>query len=387
MPPGHLAMALAEKGLGMSAVSSHAMARSTTLHGLRGALAFALLLYHVANSGLSRHEGVFWDAIDHVLRSFEHGVELFFCISGVVIVQSFRSSSSVWDFAWNRVTRIYPVLWVTVSVITILSVFRGVPLPSPGVWLANLLALPPLVPVRLIHPAAWSISYEFVFYGMFVLHAVLHRWLPAPWARAALFGLALCLILTHLRALCFVVGVALALSPPSRAPSALRRCMAWPALWLMLALLAWLEAYQRWGMPWNVVYLPELAGGEAAVGSLLILAGTGFAYLGVAGVLLQEGWLARWLQSRHMQWLGTVSFSLYLWQTIVMALVKHGMSVLGITEAVGASAQLCFLALSLVPTLWVSQLSQVWLEKAVTLKLRDASWRKPGIAKFHQEKG
>ena len=87
MPPGHLAMALAEKGLGMSAVSSHAMARSTTLHGLRGALAFALLLYHVANSGLSRHEGVFWDAIDHVLRSFEHGVELFFCISGVVIVQ------------------------------------------------------------------------------------------------------------------------------------------------------------------------------------------------------------------------------------------------------------------------------------------------------------
>ena len=356
----------------MSRTAEAVAQRSLTLHGLRGALAFGLLLFHVANSGLQRPQGVVADGIDHLLRSFEFGVELFFCISGVVILQSFRSSPTLSDFAWNRITRIYPVLWVTVSVIAVLSVYRGVPRPEPSVWLANLLALPPLLPVSLIHPAAWSISYEFAFYAMFLLHALLHRWMPPTLAKVLLGILAMGLVLTHLRSACFLVGLMLVWRPAASWGPRLRRIMATPGVWLALALLAWYEAFERWHLPWSVVHLSALPALDATVGMAWLVLGIGFAYLGMGGILLEAGAMSLWLKRPILQWLGTISFSLYLWQTIVMALVKHAMSRLGFTEAMGAWAQVCFLALSLAPTLWVSHWSQRWLEDKLTQKLRRA---------------
>jgi peptidoglycan/LPS O-acetylase OafA/YrhL len=344
--------------------------RSATLHGLRGALAFALFLFHVANSGLDRPQDFFSDVIDHALRSLEFGVELFFCISGVVILQSFRSSPSLFDFAWNRVTRIYPVLWVTVSVIAVLSVFKGLPTPSGEVWLANLFALPPLLPVHLIHPAAWSISYEFAFYALFVVHALLQRWWPPMMARIILVALAAALILTHLRAACFLVGLALVWRAPARATPRIRAAMSHPGLWLALALLAWHEAFERWDLPWSVTHLPDMPVWGASLALAYWALGIGFAYLGMGGILLETGAVSRWLKTPVLQWLGTISFSLYLWQTIVMAMVKHAMVRWGLTDVVGSGAQLCFLALSLAPTLLVSHLSQRWLEDALTKKMR-----------------
>lgn len=356
----------------MSRTSVASLPRSLTLHGLRGGLAFGLFLFHVANSGLERPQGVVADVFDHLLRSLEFGVELFFCISGVVILQSFRSSPTLFDFAWNRITRIYPVLWVTVSVIAVLSVFRGVPRPEAGIWLANLFALPPLLPVHLIHPAAWSISYEFAFYGLFVLHALLHRWMPRNLARVLLAGLVAGLVLTHLRAACFLVGLMLVWRPPASLSPRVQHAMSRPGVWLALALLAWYEAFERWHLPWSVTHLSDLPVADGAVGMAWLVLGIGFAYLGMGGLLLEAGAVSRWLKGPILQWLGTISFSLYLWQTIVMALVKHAMSRLGFTETVGAGAQFCFFALSLAPTLWVSHWSQRWLEDELTQKMRRA---------------
>lgn len=363
---------LPAQGVGMTQPLVPPLARSTTLHGLRGALAFALFLFHVANSGLDRPQGHASDALDHILRSLEFGVELFFCISGVVILQSFRTSATLLDFAWNRITRIYPVLWVTVSVIAVLSVFKGVPRPSLEVWVANLFALPPLLPIQLIHPAAWSISYEFAFYGMFVVHALLDRWVPRPLARAILIALVAALILTHLRAACFLVGLVLVWRPPAQAAPFMQRAMSRPGLWLSLALLAWYEAFERWDLPWSVTYLPDQPLWVSCVALSYLSLGIGFAYLGMGGILLQAGAVSRWLKSPILQWLGTISFSLYLWQTVVMALVKHAMSRVGLTDAVGDGAQFWFFALSLAPTLLVSHLSQRWLEDTLTKKMRRA---------------
>lgn len=123
------------------------MKRNDHIHGLRGSLAFALFIFHVANSGLPTFSGAGFDLMNHFLLALEYGVELFFGISGIVIVFAFRSSKSISDFLVNRVTRIFPVLWVTVILIAVLSQFDAkhhLQL-DPVMLLANLLALPPIL--------------------------------------------------------------------------------------------------------------------------------------------------------------------------------------------------------------------------------------------------
>jgi peptidoglycan/LPS O-acetylase OafA/YrhL len=103
------------------------------------------------------------------------------------------------------------------------------------------------------------------------------------------------------------------------------------------------------------------------------------AAIGMTGVYRGRGAFARWLCSRPMQWLGTISFSLYLWQTVTMAIVKGGMARAGLPELLGPWSQLAFFLLSLAPTLIVSHLSQRWIEDRFTRKLR--IWSAPRAAR------
>ena len=57
-----------------------------TVHGARGLFAGIVLLYHVVNSGLPTWPLLQSAPIEFAFRTTEYGVELFFCISGFVIV-------------------------------------------------------------------------------------------------------------------------------------------------------------------------------------------------------------------------------------------------------------------------------------------------------------
>lgn len=344
------------------------MKRNDHIHGLRGALAFALFIFHVANSGLPTFNGGVFDLMNHFLLALEYGVELFFGISGIVIVFAFKTSKSISDFLINRVTRIFPVLWVTVVLIAVLSQFdtkHHLQLDAVTL-LANLLALPPIFPFKIIHPAAWSISFEFAFYMMFVVYAILLKALQKKHALMVVATLAIILLFGHLRALCFVLGVLVASEGLPKLPSMLTR---YSGLFVICALIGWALCYGAFKMPWSG--FNEWPNQEKTIWALLSYACAAlFAFIGLQGIYYGQGLFSRWLCHPFMQWLGTVSFSLYLWQTITMAAVKKGMYVLDMPQQVGEWSQIVFFLLAVVPTLAVSRVSQHYLEHRMTNWIR-----------------
>lgn len=344
------------------------MSKNLEIHGLRGLLAFALFAFHVAHSGLPRSEAVWSLSLDWWLHSMRHGVEVFFAISGFVILRSFKGPDQVGAFFVNRISRIYPVLWVTVLTIVALLPFSSrhddITLTAPEV-VANMLALVPVLPGRVIHPASWSISYEFAFYALFVLYAIVHRVKGHAWALGTVLVVAAFAIGHHTRALAFLTGLWFAAHPPGQG---WRRVPLSPAAWFIGALASLHLAHGHFEM-WDALHPadspehPELALGLYLLGHALLA-------LGFAKTLMGQGGFCHFLRWPAVQWLGTISYSFYLWQTIVMAITKAAMHKLGLVELAGTWSQLLFFVLALPPTLLVSHWSQVCLEARVTALIR-----------------
>src|SRR5690606_5413729 len=137
------------------------------VHGARGLFAFAVFIYHVINSGLPTYPALDGSWIEtYLFYSLKFGVELFFGISGVVIVGALVRAPSIRAFAWDRVTRIYPVLWVSLLSISAMAVIFNLWRPAFGDWLLNFIAPPPFLHVPQVNPAAWSLGYEITFYAL-----------------------------------------------------------------------------------------------------------------------------------------------------------------------------------------------------------------------------
>jgi peptidoglycan/LPS O-acetylase OafA/YrhL len=348
--------------------------RNAFIHGLRGVLAFAVFVHHVGNSGLPTFHGPMADCVNFVIESLEHAVEIFFGISGIVIYHAFLKSRGPLHFLSNRVTRIWPVLWVTVLAIALLSRFDARhPLEiGPGMLAANLMAMPPLLAVPLINPAAWSIAFEFAFYAMFIAYALSRRVLPSSVALMVVASLSLAVLGRDPRAIGFVLGLAVIYWPRTRLPGWL---LGFSGTFLLGGMLAWHWALAIVRANKPQTYLDVLAShGDVAAA---FIAGSLLVWLGLKGVFLGRGLFARFLARPANQWLGTISFSLYLWSPIVMAPIKKIMLMAHVPDHVGPWSQLAFFALSLLPLLWVSALSQRWLEVALTNAIRRRLRRAP----------
>ena len=94
--------------------------------------------------------------------------------------------------------------------------------------------------------------------------------------------------------------------------------------------------------------------------------------LAFTGIMSGNGFFNRVLASRPLQFLGTISYSLYLWHLIVMAVVKVVMRSTGLVKYAGPASQLLFFALSFPPSILIAWLSEQVLEKRVTVRLRRA---------------
>jgi peptidoglycan/LPS O-acetylase OafA/YrhL len=349
------------------------MNRNIYVQGLRGALALSLFFYHVANSGLPTWGGEVYRFFNQIVLSFEFGVELFFGVSGIVIVFAFRKSPTISHFLVDRISRIYPVLWVTVIIIFALSGFdpRHRSDAGPAVLLGNLLALPPLLPIKLIHPAAWTISYEFLFYLFFVVFGLLLPRLGKKVALTVVLLVGVAFICFHLRATPFLIGMAVAYAAERR--------WAWlvnfkyAGLAVLGALLCWYAGTQVIGF-YYVRWSDLLVGNGVAL--LFYGLASGLTFMGLAGVYFGQGLFCRVLAGAWFQWLGGLSFSLYMWQAIMMAVIKKAMYISGVVDLVGSASQLLFLLLALPPTLMISRLSQIYLEGHATRYIRSRASRK-----------
>ncbi len=346
------------------------------LHGSRGVFALMVVVFHVANSRLPTFAILSRSWPLFALRSFEHGVELFFGISGIVIVGALSRARGPLVFAIERGTRIYPVLWASVLTIVALSMltgFEGRSAPSLPVLAANLLGLPPALPGPLIHPAAWSLSYELLFYGFCALGWMLRRRL-GTWAAWLIVPVALLLVIFHIRTLLMPVGMGIAVLLVRR-PQWSRYAPA-PGVCLLIFLLVWECVCEACGGDLINAPLGSLVRGFVPLG---IVAATIAGALTYAGVLGGRGAFSRVLAWRPMQFLGGVSYSLYLWHPIVMSMIKHLMYVAHVPAHAGPYSQLIFLIVSLPCSLTVAWMSQITLEKRVTRWLRIQLEQRTGV--------
>lgn len=133
------------------------------------------------------------------IASFSHlaelgacGVDLFFCISGFVMLGSIakKASFSAGEFAKGRVVRIVPAYWVATTLLIALIAFNHIrkdgigatlaePLFSHSFILSSYLLLPAMNPeTGLIQPflaQGWTLSYELYFYALLMCAAVLAK--------------------------------------------------------------------------------------------------------------------------------------------------------------------------------------------------------------------
>jgi peptidoglycan/LPS O-acetylase OafA/YrhL len=119
----------------------------------------------------------------------EAGVDLFFVISGFVMVYAsrdlFGSPASILPFLRRRLARIVPIYWAATALFIALSFSGLAPLnrvaPSVTEIAATLAFIPYLRPDGLLQPVyglGWTLNYEMFFYGLFALA------LPLPRERA-----------------------------------------------------------------------------------------------------------------------------------------------------------------------------------------------------------
>jgi peptidoglycan/LPS O-acetylase OafA/YrhL len=319
------------------------------IHGLRGFSALAVFVYHVYGMGTLWG---FWPAIlaptDFFFAMGKHGVEIFFLISGYLITGSLLRHGDAARFLVDRAIRIYPVfLTIQLLVFALGPVIRYKWLAGidPGDWALtfaeNALFLPGVFDLPLAQLNAWSLSYEAGFYlvcaGYFALWKRFGLWLPA-----SLLGMLLSVVLIlHARAAFFVPGVMIFfLFEQNRLilPGWFR-ALSIPALALMLVLLTLGETRA------GVVYLATV---PAFVMFLCIVDG--------------KCLLSALLRTPIPQYLGTISYSFYLWSPVVTYPMKliiqrylHG--------RIGDLATvILFAALGLAGSIAAARLSYRWLE-------------------------
>lgn len=281
--------------------------------GLRGFAALAVVLPHAG--GLFWFDGAGWLSawMVRVATYGKLGVEVFFALSGFVIAYSLRrtrlSPSAIGSFILRRSLRLDPPYWVAVGLMCGFLLLRTLMTGKPAEWpsgphlLSHLLYLQDLLGYGQLNAAFWTLCIEFQFYLAFavllglaqalsrrsgregalplffsVLFVLSLAW-PAEWVRTASHVEHVKYLPPHV--FVFLAGALTWWTLEGRLPR---------AVWYAFALGLW--ALCLWKLDGRVFV-------TAATVSILYLAG-------------RRQRLYSWLAARPFQYLGRVSYSLYL---------------------------------------------------------------------------
>ncbi len=142
---------------------------------LRFIAAFAVVVHHYHEHLFGFSERMLGVA-DPFSRFGYLGVELFFMISGFVILMSAQGRSPR-DFAVSRFVRLYPTFWLAVA-LTALAMMAAGAAPPVGTVLANLTMLHTYFGVEHLDGTYWSLVVEMRFYvlvAIVIRLGLLHR--------------------------------------------------------------------------------------------------------------------------------------------------------------------------------------------------------------------
>ena len=175
---------------------------------LRGVAAYLVLFYHIRSMEVAQAKALQSGDLplfDGVFRNGYAGVDLFFVISGFIMVYvTFHqppSLTSLKDFVIARVSRIYPVWWLFATLIAIyFFVAHGAPWDAGALAEKGNSGFNHLVRSYLLLPQAnfpvlgpgWTLVHEMYFYVAFAVILMLPRALMLPslilWGAAVLIG-------------------------------------------------------------------------------------------------------------------------------------------------------------------------------------------------------
>ena len=147
--------------------------RISELDALRGIAAIGVMIYH-----FTTRFGQMYPRTQPLIGEFpwgEHGVALFFMLSGYVIFMTLERTRSVGEFAIGRFSRLFPAFW-TCMLLTYVVV-RILGLPGQEATLRdlgfNFTMMPKLFRAMPVDGVYWSLEFEWWFYGgMAVLFAL-----------------------------------------------------------------------------------------------------------------------------------------------------------------------------------------------------------------------
>lgn len=299
---------------------------NAALNGYRGFCALLVFGFHLGSAGVVPLPGgtLLEDAAANLWASLAYGVEMFFMISGFVILGSLLRHATLKGFLQDRFIRIYSA-WVpalaavtAVCIVLKMKMFTDVSfLQGLGIFTGNLFLLPPLLPLPLVHQGSWSLSYEWVFYISAVTGAwLLRRRAPQAWAVCAwaiFSGLFVCL---YPRSLFFLTGVTVfGLQAWFRRRE---RWLKFPLLSLLVFLAAWRLTEADKGELGGTLFT-WIASGQWAAAVVAFVAALHM----FASIALNTSRQFAFLGSRAFQFLGTISYSFYLWHALVMSATKR----------------------------------------------------------------
>lgn len=352
------------------------------LHGLRGLAALTVLLYHWASTypaaaktyGAVPFLGTEWNLFLFVNVGW-NGVHWFFVLSGYLLASKLLHDLTRFDartiahFWQRRVLRIYPAVWVQLTLLLPFSWWVG--LAPDYEWqkvLANYLLWTDPLPggVSFYNGVYWTLPLELSFYLLLPFIVLLHKrigfWRVMVLAMlitlAWRFGIAWLidsgqskLHLHRMRTLLpgmlmvFMAGYAITRFPQHIGDrlryGLLAAALAAYVFWhqLLMAMQAVLPKTHGFMITWEVV-----------LGLLIAL---------IIALLLKPLAPWRWLGSRPLVWLGDMSFGIYLWHWPVLRQMRK--LIPGPWNTVEGSWLALLVCLAI--TLPLAMLSYRWVEK------------------------
>ncbi|MCK8489223.1 acyltransferase [Paenibacillus sp. MBLB2552] len=325
--------------------------RNLTINGLRGLLALAVVLYH-GYTGMTTSHYLKEIPFAQIEYAGPFAVNIFFIISGYLILQSLIRSGNVRRFILHRVLRIYPVFLVihlfifTVGPIIHYEWLTDLTLTQYILhFVSNLFMLPGIFDLPAAQIVAWSLSFEFAFYiiiSVFYFGArttsTLMKFLCLSSAAVA----SIFLIYKHPVMLYFVVGILLCLYFDRISVRIRYKYQSWfflnGVIFLLISFLVY-DPNNFWSLSLSLI----------------------FSFLFFFTVLCEEGALTKLMKSRAFQYLGNISYSLYLWHTVVMFPVKRLIPLFGLEHLNSYVLWVGFTGVSLLISVMVSRVSyRVW---------------------------
>jgi peptidoglycan/LPS O-acetylase OafA/YrhL len=297
-----------------------------SLNGYRGFCALLVFLFHAGNAGVISTVAL-GVVPDFLWTSLRYGVEMFFMISGYVILSSLLRHASLVQFLTDRFIRIYSAWMPALVSISIAcaafnaKMFEGLSAPEGfRLFFANLLLLPPFASVPLVHWGSWSLTYEWVFYFAAAIGAMLlrRRAGEARWTIGLYVLLTASFVCLFPRSTFFLTGVVVFTNASWFERANTRQWLRLPLLSMLVFLIAW-RFTQVDKAQLTITYLDFLrdyrwiAAAIAFISSLHMF----------ASLVYRSSRQFAFLDSRFFQFFGSISYSFYLWHALVMSMVKR----------------------------------------------------------------